>query len=320
MGDRVVTRLRDLVELVRAPAALTVPGDTLAGAAASGWPGGARTALLPVASTCLYWAGMALNDWADRDLDATERPERPIPSGRVPAGAALGVAAGLTVGGVAVAGLAAGRAGAAVAGLLAAAVWAYDLGPKDGPVGVATMASTRALDVALGASAGGLVGIRRALAPAAIVGAHTAGVTALSRGEVHGGSASTARAVAIGTAAIGTAAVAAASAVLGPAAAGLTAAAGRAPTAPKTRLRSAGSLALSTAMAAWYARDVLRAQLDAVRSPDAATVRRATGHGIRGFVPLQGSLVAGRGRPLAALALAASVPLGRLAMRRVSAT
>ncbi|WP_242652980.1 SCO3242 family prenyltransferase [Intrasporangium flavum] len=307
-----MTTLRDLADLVRAPAALTVPGDTLTGAAAAGWPGGRRTLLLPVASTCLYWAGMALNDWADRDVDATERPERPIPSGRVPAGTALGVAAGLTVGGVAVAGAAAGRAGAAVAALLAAAVWAYDLGPKDGPLGAATMASTRALDVALGASAGGLGGIRTALVPAALVGAHTAGVTALSRGEVHGGSASTARAVAVGTAAVATA-----SALVG----GL---AGRTDTRPDTRrgsrLRRAGSLALSTGMAAWYARGVLSAQLDAVRSPDAVTVRRATGHGIRGFVPLQGSLVAGRGRPEVALALAASVPAGRLAMRVVSPT
>lgn len=300
-----MTKLRDLAELVRAPAALTVPGDTLSGAAAAGWPGGRRTALLPVASTCLYWAGMALNDWADRDVDATERPERPIPSGRVPARTALGVAAGLTIGGVAVAGLAAGRAGAAVATVLAGAVWAYDLGPKDGPLGAATMASTRALDVALGASAGGLGGIRTALVPAALVGAHTAGVTALSRGEVHGGSASTARAVAVGTAAVATA-----SALLG----GLVG--------PRrgSRLRRAGSLALSTGMAAWYARGVLQPQLDAVRSPDAVTVRRATGHGIRGFVPLQGSLVAGRGRPEVALALAASVPAGRLAMRVVSPT
>jgi 4-hydroxybenzoate polyprenyltransferase len=73
-------------------------------------------------------------------------------------------------------------------------------------------------------------------------------------------------------------------------------------------------------MAAWYARGVLKPQLDAVGSPDAVTVRRATGHGIRGFVPLQGSLVAGRGRPEVALALAASVPAGRLAMRVVSPT
>ena len=78
-----MTTLGDLAELVRAPAALSVPGDSLAGAAAAGWPAGRRTALLPVASVSLYWAGMALNDWADRELDAVERPERPIPSGRV---------------------------------------------------------------------------------------------------------------------------------------------------------------------------------------------------------------------------------------------
>ena len=40
VGDVVVTRLRDLAELVRAPAALTVPGDSLAGAASAGWPAG----------------------------------------------------------------------------------------------------------------------------------------------------------------------------------------------------------------------------------------------------------------------------------------
>ncbi|MGH8867700.1 MAG: UbiA family prenyltransferase, partial [Actinomycetes bacterium] len=84
-----MTTFRDLVELVRAPAALTVPGDVVAGAAASGWPQGRRTLGLAAASTLLYWSGMALNDWADRTVDAKERPERPVPSGRVPAGVAL---------------------------------------------------------------------------------------------------------------------------------------------------------------------------------------------------------------------------------------
>jgi hypothetical protein len=71
----------DLVELVRAPAALSVPGDALAGAAAAGTLG-RRTVGLAAASVCLYWAGMSANDWADREIDAKERPERPIPSGR----------------------------------------------------------------------------------------------------------------------------------------------------------------------------------------------------------------------------------------------
>ncbi|CAA9277925.1 MAG: hypothetical protein AVDCRST_MAG41-3374, partial [uncultured Corynebacteriales bacterium] len=37
-------RWRTLAELVRLPAALSVPGDVLVGAAAAGWPFGRRTA------------------------------------------------------------------------------------------------------------------------------------------------------------------------------------------------------------------------------------------------------------------------------------
>ncbi|MFI6317483.1 UbiA family prenyltransferase [Nonomuraea sp. NPDC050556] len=79
----------------------------LAGAAASGSLG-PRTLGLACSSVCLYWAGMAANDWADRDLDAVERPERPIPSGRIPASAALGIAAGLTAAGLGAAWLSGG--------------------------------------------------------------------------------------------------------------------------------------------------------------------------------------------------------------------
>ncbi|MBM0276363.1 UbiA family prenyltransferase, partial [Micromonospora tarensis] len=77
-----MTTLADLAELVRAPAALSVPGDVIAGAAAAGALG-PRTPGLAGASVLLYWAGMAANDWSDRRLDAVERPERPIPSGRI---------------------------------------------------------------------------------------------------------------------------------------------------------------------------------------------------------------------------------------------
>ena len=101
---------RDLAELVRAPAALSVPGDVVAGAAAAGVLG-RRTPVLAASSVCLYWAGMAANDWADRELDARERPGRPIPSGRVSPPAALAVAGVLTAAGLAIAG--AGRRPAA---------------------------------------------------------------------------------------------------------------------------------------------------------------------------------------------------------------
>ena len=99
-----MTKLRDIAELVRFPAALTVPGDTLAGAAAAGTLSGWRPVVLATSSMCLYWAGMALNDFADRELDRKERPERPIPSGRVTPSTALGVASGLTLLGVGLAG------------------------------------------------------------------------------------------------------------------------------------------------------------------------------------------------------------------------
>jgi 4-hydroxybenzoate polyprenyltransferase len=65
---------------------------------------------------------------------------------------------------------------------------------------------------------------------------------------------------------------------------------------------------------------VLRAQLSAVRSPDAGTVRRATGAGIRGLVPLQSAALAASGHHAAALGLVASAPVGGALMRKVSAT
>ena len=97
----------------------------------------------------MYWSGMALNDWADRE-DAVERPERPIPSGRVRPAAALGLAAALTGAGLATAAIAGGRRGLTAAGLPARS-GAYDLGLKRTAAGPASMAACRVLDVLLGA-------------------------------------------------------------------------------------------------------------------------------------------------------------------------
>ncbi|MGP3968919.1 SCO3242 family prenyltransferase, partial [Streptomyces sp. 6N223] len=175
-------RVRDVAELIRAPAALTVPGDSLAGAAHAGFPHGRRTWLTPLASACLYWGGMALNDYADRDLDRDERPERPIPSGRIRPGQALALAAGLTGAGLTLAAAAGGRSALRVAVPLAATVWTYDLAAKNTPAGPAVMATARGLDVLLGAGPRW----RDAALPALSVAVHTTGVTLLSRGEVHG--------------------------------------------------------------------------------------------------------------------------------------
>ncbi|SEF18654.1 SCO3242 family prenyltransferase [Jiangella alba] len=289
-------RLRDVAELVRAPAALTVPGDSLAGAAAAGFPYGARTAVTPLASACLYWAGMALNDYADRDLDRVERPERPIPSGRVTPGEALGVATGLTAAGLGLAAVAGGRRALRVAVPLAAAVWTYDLVAKATPAGPLAMGAARGLDVLLGAG-----GRERAAAlPALAVATHTVGVTVLSRGEVHGASPSSAR-VALGA----TATAAALSAW--PGSHGMPSWVGSGVRARNERggrgRHPVGGRPTALAAAGAYLATVGKAQLDAARTPDAATVRSATGAGVRGVIPLQSALLAKTG----AVALAAAV-------------
>lgn len=177
----------DWVELLRLPALFTVPGDALAGAAAAGRAPGARTLLAIGSSLCLYQAGMALNDWADRAEDAAERPHRPLPSGRIAPGAALAAAGALTALGLALAARA-GRPALTVAVPLAVTVWAYDLGLKRNWAGPPAMAAARSLDLVLGAAASG-GRVRDAVPSAAALGVHTLAVTAVSRRETQGGSA-----------------------------------------------------------------------------------------------------------------------------------
>ncbi|GAA4974677.1 SCO3242 family prenyltransferase [Actinoplanes utahensis] len=293
--------LADLAELVRAPAALSVPGDTIAGAAAAG-VAGPVTGGLAAASTCLYWAGMAANDWADRHRDATERPGRPIPSGRVRPGAALAVAGGLTAAGLLLAGTSGGRRALATAAGLATAVWTYDLVAKETAAGPAVMAACRGLDVLLGASPRGAGGLRRAMPAATVVAAHTYAVTVLSRDEVTGTDPAVPATTLAATGAI----------------AGAALAIGGARTArPVARLLGAG---LAPALAGAYLRRFGGAQARAVRAPEAGPVRAAVSAGITSFPLLQAALTVRAGRPLTALAVAAAAPAGRRLARLVSPT
>ncbi|QWF83379.1 SCO3242 family prenyltransferase [Amycolatopsis sp. CA-230715] len=276
---------RAFVELVRAPAALTVLGDTVAGAAAAGEPLRRKRLLLPLASASFYWAGMALNDWADRGIDAVERPERPIPSGRVSPGTALGVASGLTLAGLGIATAADGRRGLRAAVPVAGAVWAYDTWLKRTAAAPLAMAACRAFDVLMGG---------RARLAAATVGLHTLGVTALSAGEVHGGSRAVARASVAGTA------VSAGLAVSGEAK-------------PAHRAAAAGFAASFLATAG-------KPQLDAATKPSARLVRKATVGGIHGMVPLQAALAARHGAVRSAALLAGVLPLAGKLARKVSPT
>ncbi|WP_405978137.1 SCO3242 family prenyltransferase [Streptomyces sp. NBC_00158] len=280
--------LRAYAELLRAPAAITVPGDVLAGALAAGRGAGPRTLGLAGSSVCLYWAGMALNDWADRELDAAERPERPLPSGRISPRAALTTAAALTAAGLGAAALAGGTRTVLTRTLpLAAAVWAYDLGAKDTPFGPAVMAAARGLDVLHGTGPGPA---RPALAPAAAVAGHTLALTRLSRHEVAGAPPHEAALTALASAA---------------------AAAG-------TLRRGTGPV--QGAALALYGAGYGPALARAVRRPAAPEVRRAVGAGIHALLPLQAALAARAGAPRLAVTLAAALPVVRRLARKVSPT
>lgn len=270
-----MTGFGDVLELVRAPAALTVIGDTMAGGYAGGGRLRRRQWLLPLASVFLYSGGMALNDYADRKLDAVERPERPIPSGRIAPRRALGIATACMAFGLGLAATGGGRRALTVAVPLVGAIVSYNTVFKDTAVGPVSMAACRGLDVMMGAG-----GARAAVPAAAAVALHTAGVTAQSRGEVHGGSARVAQAALAVTGATTIAAVGGGS-------------------------HGPGAVAGAVAGGAAYAGAVLPSQLRALDDPSAANVRTATRAGIGAMIPLQATLVARTGALLPALALGA---------------
>jgi 4-hydroxybenzoate polyprenyltransferase len=292
----------DVAALVRLPAVLTVPGDGWLGAAAAGVPLGRRSLVVAGASACLYLSGMALNDWADREVDARERPGRPIPSGRVTPGFALALAAGLSAGGLALAGLGGGRPALAVAVPLAGAVWSYDLAVKGTPAGPLGMAACRSLDVLLGAAVGGRGTLRRALPAAAVVGAHTVMVTTVSRREAQGAGPGLAGA-----------ALAATAGVTGAAAALVR---GRLPGGRSRGLRRAAAGGLL----GLYAGTIGRAGGRAVSEPSPARLQELVGTGVLALMPLEAGLLAAGGPAPAALAVAGAWPLARRLARRRSVT
>ena len=137
------------LELLRLPNLFTVPGDVLAGwCLAEGWGQALRPLAFAIAaSLCLYVVGLLLNDAFDVAVDTRERPERPIPSGRVRLRTVIVTAIALCCLGLALA----CREWLCGALLLGAIVF-YDAFAKRIPgLGVLTMGVCRGLNVLLGA-------------------------------------------------------------------------------------------------------------------------------------------------------------------------
>lgn len=142
------------LQLCRFPAVFTALADIFVG-----WlltharlAPGLDFGLLLLASAGLYLSGMVFNDVFDRVADASQRPGRPIPSGRVKLAHALLFGGLLMLAGV-VAAAAVGLPSLVGALLIVAGIFVYDGMLKNTPLGPMAMGACRFLNVMLGASA-----------------------------------------------------------------------------------------------------------------------------------------------------------------------
>lgn len=141
---------------------------------------------LVAATVGLYGGGVVFNDVFDAELDRTERPERPIPSGAASRRSAALLGTLLLLGGVAAAFQVSGASGL-IAAAIAVLALVYDAVGKHQPVlGPLNMGACRGGNLLLGLSAvPAAVGTYWYLALLPVV--YIAAITAISRGEVHGG-------------------------------------------------------------------------------------------------------------------------------------
>jgi 4-hydroxybenzoate polyprenyltransferase len=160
----------------------TVWTNVLAAAALSGADPFTRDLpIVLVAMTLFYCGGMYLNDAFDRDIDALERPQRPIPSGRISVSTVLVIGFALLGSGIALLAFSGPAAfGAGVA--LAAAILLYDAFHKGNPLAPVVMGLCRALVyIGTAAALGALNGL--VLIGAAAVFAHVVGLTYAAKQE-----------------------------------------------------------------------------------------------------------------------------------------
>lgn len=305
----------DWARLARLPNHATAVADVLAGwlvvtaSRAVEVPPG--LALAVAAGWSFYAAGMVLNDVCDVELDALERPERPLPAGRIGvARAAVVGRALLALGGgcACAAALVTGHAVVALVGaMLTAAIWIYDRHAKATPFGPAVMGACRALNWLVGMTAAG--GPRLAphwLIPAGI-GIYVAGITLYARDE-----AATSRRAALvrgamtmaaGILLVGAGTVLAARGTGGLPWGGLPGA-------------GAGRLAPWTLLLAMVGSSVLFRAIVGIADPAPSRVRAAVGNAIMSLVTIDAVLVlAACGEPWAVVVLALLAPF--VLLRRV---
>jgi 4-hydroxybenzoate polyprenyltransferase len=146
------------LQLLRLPNVFTAAADVTMGYAVTQfYPEWTRELAMLIAASCmLYLSGMVLNDVFDAEGDKRDRPDRPIPSGRISLKSAAALGWGLLAGGIAVAWSLSFEANdwrpGAIATLLAACIILYDGALKRTRLAPFIMGECRFLNVLLGMS------------------------------------------------------------------------------------------------------------------------------------------------------------------------
>lgn len=184
---------RAYAQLTRPANVVTAVSDVVAGASIAmlylggnvAWPVGSILWLC-LATIGLYAGGVVFNDVFDAKLDAEERPERPIPSGRVSLHNAFRFGIVLFAIGTLAAGVVS-TVSVLVAIAIVISCLVYDKWAKHHVVlGPIVMGLCRGLNLLLGVSVFAQV-LPEVWALALIPVIYVAAITVISRGEVHGG-------------------------------------------------------------------------------------------------------------------------------------
>lgn len=193
--------MRAYLQLMRPANIITAMADIMAGFAASGILSHTMSVypyfiadstkymslcLLLFSTVGLYGGGVVFNDVFDAELDAIERPERPIPSGRASIQGAVILGMILLLAGIALAFLVSATSGLIAASIALLALIYDKWGKHHSYLGPINMGACRGGNLLLGVSAlPQAIGEVWFIALIPIV--YIAAITTISRGEVHGG-------------------------------------------------------------------------------------------------------------------------------------
>ena len=288
------------LQLMRPANIITAWADILLGyAAASALTAGnnlniATLGALILATTGLYGGGVVFNDVCDAALDAIERPERPIPTGRVSLRGAVILGMALLLVGI-IAAATVSNLSAILASIVALTALIYDkYGKHHTFLGPVNMGACRGGNLLLGVSAvPEAVGDRWYLALIPII--YIAAITAISQGEVRGGKKTT------GIVAIALIAIVISS-ILG------------------LGLLSEYSLLITLPFLALFTALVLPPFIKAALTPSPKLIQTAVKAGVLSLIVLDATIAAGFANWIYGLLLLALLPVSRLLARIFAVT